>query len=40
MTDVFYQSLGVMLWGMVGIFTVLMVIYFCIKALMKLFPND
>lgn len=40
MNEVFIKSLGVMLWGMIGIFVVLIIIYFSIKALMKLFPND
>ena len=38
--DIFLKSLDVMLWGMVGIFIVLIIIYLSIKALMKLFPGD
>jgi len=38
--DIFLKSLDVMLWGMVGIFIVLIIIYLSIKALMKLFPAD
>lgn len=40
MNAVFIKSLYVMLWGMIGIFAVLIIIYFSIKALMKLFPGD
>lgn len=40
MNGVFTESLYVMLWGMIGIFAVLIIIYFGIKVLMKLFPVD
>lgn len=33
------ESLKVMLWGMLGIFTVLLFIYLMIKLLMKIFPG-
>lgn len=40
MSGVFTDALYVMLWGMIGIFAVLIIIYFSIKILMKLFPSD
>ena len=40
MNNTFLQSLIIMLWGMLGIFMVLLIIYFSIKVLMKLFPAD
>lgn len=40
MSGVFIDALFVMLWGMIGIFAVLTIIYLGIKILMKLFPGD
>lgn len=40
MSGVFINALYVMLWGMIGIFGVLTIIYIGIKIMMKLFPGD